>query len=81
MTRILHYPVSEVNEGRMAARYLRELGFSRRNLTWLKADPQGVLLNDEPAHLNARLHSDDILTIKIREGEMSSLTPPFRNNI
>ncbi|MBQ9065473.1 MAG: RluA family pseudouridine synthase [Blautia sp.] len=75
MTRILHYPVSEVNEGRMAARYLRELGFSRRNLTWLKADPQGVLLNDEPAHLNARLHSGDILTIKIREDEMSSLTP------
>ncbi len=75
MNRIIHYSITEQDENRIAAKYLRRTGFSRRNLSWLKTDPEGILLNDEPIHLNARMHAGDILTIKIREDETSSLIP------
>ena len=74
MIRTIQYTIDVPDDNRMAARYLRRIGYSRRNLSWLKEDPFGVLLNGEPIHLNARLHTGDILTIQIREDETSSLS-------
>ncbi len=75
MNRIISYTITEKDENRIAARFLRGLGFSRRNLSWLKTDPEGVALNGQGVHLNARLHAGDHLTVKIREDETSSLVP------
>lgn len=74
MNRTIQYTISVSDDNRIAARFLRGIGYSRRNLSWLKEDPFGVLLNEEPVHLNARLHTGDILKIQIREDETSSLS-------
>ena len=74
MNRTIQYTISASDDNRIAARFLRGIGYSRRNLSWLKEDPFGVLLNEEPVHLNARLHTGDILKIQIREDETSSLS-------
>ena len=74
MNRTIQYTIASADDNRIAARFLRGIGYSRRNLSWLKEDPFGVLLNEEPVHLNARLHTGDILKIQIREDETSSLS-------
>ena len=73
MSRVIHYTIKQEDDGRIAARYLRGIGYSHRNLSWLKEDPCGVCLNRSPIHLNARLHAGDLLTISIREDDRPSL--------
>ena len=75
MERNIQYLISEKDEGRILSRFLRHTGYSRRNLSWLKADPYGVLLNGLPVHLNARLHAGDLAAVHIREDEESSIVP------
>ena len=51
--------------------YLKSRGYSTQNLKILKQLPGGILLNGEPAHMNARLTTGDILTVQIKEDASS----------
>ena len=75
MKRIITYRITPDDDTRIASRYLRSIGYSRRNLSRLKEYPDTILLNGIPIHLNERLHDGDILTIIINEEESSPLVP------
>lgn len=78
MNRTLTYRISESDSNRKIEYFLREKGYSRQLLFNLKQDSGAVLINDQPRYMNERLNNGDLLTIHIRENDISEKIEPVR---
>lgn len=56
--------------------FLKSKGYSTQNLKILKQYSDGILLDEEPSHLNAPLRLGSVLTIRIRETSSSEKILP-----
>ena len=75
MDRILNYTIEESFAGRTIHDYLLHLGFSSKNIIFLKKIPASILLNGTWAFVNVRLKAGDLLSIHISEPESSDIEP------
>ena len=71
MQRIIEYRPEKNENGLRVEQYLRRIGYSRQNLTQLKKMPESILINGVWSYMHTPLHSDDTLTVHIRETESS----------
>ena len=79
MIRIIHYNLPENNSTTSPSTikgFLRSRGYSVQNLKILKQLPDGILLNNVPAHVNARLTPGAVLTVQIKEELCSENVAP-----
>lgn len=76
MERILTYPVPPLEEGLCVAQFLKKRRYSSANITDLKKMEGSILINGSPAFMVARLHTGDVLTVRIRELVSSPKIPP-----
>lgn len=76
MERTLTYDIPECFAGHKISEFLRNKGYSGQNLTVLKRMPDSILINHEWVHLNRLLQPGDVLTVQIRETEVSQKIPP-----
>lgn len=71
MERILHYTITNREEGKEILSFLREKGFSKNILSSMKTISDAILLNGEKAFGRTRLKEGDFLRIHIPETETS----------
>lgn len=71
MERILHYTITNREEGKEILSFLREKGFSKNILSSMKTISDAILLNGEKAFGRTRLKEGDFLRIRIPETETS----------
>ena len=79
MIRIIHYNLPDNNSITSPSTikgFLRSKGYSVQNLKILKQLPDGILLNNVPAHVNARLTPGAVLTVQIKEELCSENVAP-----
>lgn len=76
MNRTLTYTISKPDSNRKIEHFLRQKGYSRQLLLNLKQDSGAVLINDQPRYMNERLKDGDLLTIHIRENNISEKIEP-----
>jgi len=76
MNRTLTYTITETENGFPINKYLKSLGYSSRSLIELKKMPESVLVNGKWEYMNYRLHTGDLLTIRIQEESSSEKIPP-----
>lgn len=76
MERILQYKIKELDNERPIDLYLKSMGYSSQNLIALKKIPEGILLNGVETNVNQKVHTDDLLTIQIRESHSSPHIAP-----
>ena len=81
MIRIIHYKIPSAisaTSPNTIKGFLRSKGYSVQNLKILKQLPDGILLNDAPAHVNARLTPGAVLTVQIKEDFSSEMIVPAK---
>ena len=81
MNRVISYNPTEIlplDSSLTIKGYLKSRGYSTQNLKILKSHPDGILLNGTPAHMNARLAPNDILTVQIKEEASSENIIPVK---
>lgn len=81
MIRIIHYKIPSAisaTSPNTIKGFLRSKGYSVQNLKILKQLPDGILLNDAPAHVNARLTPGAVLTVQIKEDFSSEMVVPAK---
>ena len=71
MERILHYTITNQEEGKEILSFLREKGFSKNILSSMKTISDAILLNGEKAFGRTRVKEGDFLRICIPETEAS----------
>ena len=71
MERILHYTITNREEGKEILSFLREKGFSKNILSSMKTISDAILLNREKAFGRTKLKEGDFLRIRIPETETS----------
>ena len=71
MERILHYTITNQEEGKEILSFLREKGFSKNILSSMKTISDAILLNGEKAFGRTRVKEGDFLRIRIPETETS----------
>lgn len=76
MERILKYSISPAYENKPIAFYLKDMGFSSKNLIALKKMKESILLNGIRTYVNTLLHSGDVLTIRLQENTGSEKILP-----
>lgn len=74
MERTIEYAITQQSS---VKGFLKGREYSVQNLKELKQDPEGILLNGVPVHLNASLQSGDRLTVQIRETASSENILPI----
>lgn len=78
MKRILRYSIQEAEQGKNILLYLKEKGYSKKVITNLKKQSEGIRLNGASTFVNAVLCKDDELVIQIVEKEESqTIIPEF----
>ena len=65
-----------MEEGLCVAQFLKKRRYSSANITDLKKMEGSILINGSPAFMVARLHTGDVLTVRIRELVSSPKIPP-----
>lgn len=78
MERTLTYYISEQDLPSHINGFLKEKGFSSRNLIALKQNPENVRVNGIPSFMNHTLQSGDELTVRIIEEISSEKIPPVK---
>ena len=71
MERIFHYTISEKENNMPIDSFLRSMGYSRQNITALKAMPESILVNGRWEYVIYKLKTGEHLTIHIQETESS----------
>lgn len=74
--RMVNYQIEHAAEDTTVERYLRRRGLSRHLLTALKASADGLTVNGAHARTIDRLHKGDLLTLRVRETEISETIAP-----
>jgi len=67
MERIFQYTITQSDNEKPIDLHLRSMGYSSQNLIALKKMPESILLNGVWVYMNQKLHTDDILTVHIKE--------------
>lgn len=78
MERIFTYEIPEKFIGHKISEFLHSKGYSNQNLTVLKRMQESILVNGEWVHLNRPLQKGDILTVHVKETEVSQKIPPVK---
>lgn len=78
MERILHYTITNQEEGKEILSFLREKGFSKNILSSMKTISDAILLNGEKAFGRTRVKEGDFLRICIPETETSPHIVPSK---
>lgn len=75
--RVLSYPVGEEHRGMQVQQFLMRChGYSRRMVTRLKREPDGILRNGSPLRMVDLLEEGDLLTVSLRETpEQPTISP------
>ena len=76
MKRTIIYHINAEEDGLTIGQFLKRKKYSGQNLTQLKKQEQGILLNSKPAYVIHKLAEGDTLTINILEEEISEKIPP-----
>lgn len=76
MTRIFTYSIPEAFEGATLLSFLKSMHYSAPVITHLKRTEQGILLNGVWGRVRDLLHTDDILTITLKETDTSEKIVP-----
>ena len=76
MNREITYYIEDIHAGQSVRDFLQEKGYSRQNLIMLKKYEDGILVGGQPRYMNYRLHSQDLLTVRIHDEECSEKIPP-----
>ena len=75
--RVLSYPVGEEHHGLQVQQFLMRChGYSRRMVTRLKREPDGILRNGKPLRMIDLLEQGDTLTVSLREAQEGSTALP-----
>ena len=75
--RVLSYPVGEEHHGLQVQQFLMRChGYSRRMVTRLKREPDGILRNGKPLRMVDLLEQGDTLTVSLREAQEGSTALP-----
>lgn len=72
MQRVLSYEITEKNKEECIGTFLKNIGYSRRILIWLKKNPEQICLNGHPSWLNTPLNIGDTLTLYLPDEDTSS---------
>ncbi|MDD3204483.1 MAG: RluA family pseudouridine synthase [Lachnospiraceae bacterium] len=72
MERIVTYTITEMNNHKPIDLFLKSMGYSSQNIIALKKMPESILVNGTWEHVNFKLHTNDVLTIHVKE-TLSSL--------
>ena len=78
MTRVISYPILDqmIQNPLTVKGFLRSKGYSVQNLKLLKQASDGLLLDGQPVHANARLTPGSVLTVRITESASSEKIVP-----
>ena len=76
MNRTIEYRIDEQSAGLRIEQFLRQKGYSYKNLTAIKRMPKSVLVNGEHFYMRQTLKVGDLLAIMISETECSEKVPP-----
>jgi len=76
MERILKYSISPAYENKPIAFYLKDMGFSSKNLIALKKMNESILVNGVWVYVNTLLHAGDTLTVHLQETAVSEKILP-----
>ena len=76
MDRTISYHMPKEYEGHKISEYLHNRGYSNPNLAALRHSDGAILLNGREVFMNTRLKEGDLLTVNIRETEVSGKIPP-----
>lgn len=76
MDRTLIYTIEENDASIKIEHYLRQKGYSRQLLSYLKQNLGNVLVNEHSRYMNERLKSGDLLTVHIHDDKISSKIEP-----
>ena len=77
MKRTIIYHINAEEDGLTIGQFLKRKKYSGQNLTQLKKQEQGILLNSKPAYVIHKLAEGDTLTINILAVSYTHL--PFLN--
>ncbi len=77
MNREITYTIEDSRAGQPIRTFLQERGYSHKNLVELKKYEDGIMVNGETRYMNYLLHSEDLLTVRIREEESSEKIIPI----
>ncbi len=78
MNRTLEYHIHPLENPLSIKGFLKGKGYSSQNIIQLRKNPDSVLLNGRPAHMNQPLRDKDVLTICIREEVSSEKVLPVK---
>lgn len=78
MKRILTYPIAAATGQQKVSSFLKSQGYSSRNLTELKKNPESIQVNGSPVYMNCTLNTGDLLTVHITEDASSAKISPVR---
>ena len=81
LDRILHYTISDTEEGMQLLDFLRKNGFSRNILSSMKAEKTAILLNGQRGFGRSILHTGDTLRIHIPETDSSDNILPVKMDL
>lgn len=76
MNRTLTYIITTAEAGLPISKYLKQQGYTSRNLIALKQMPESILVNGHWVHINHSLQENDTLTVRIQEEHSSEKIPP-----
>lgn len=76
MHRTLEYGITDACENDTIKSFLKSKGYSSQNLIELKKNPNGILVNGLPSHVNYKLRPGELLTINIIEESFSEKIKP-----
>ena len=71
MNRTIEYIIDQKDAGLRIEQFLRQRGYSYKNLTAIKRMPKSVIVNGEHFYMRQELHEGDLLSIVISETECS----------
>lgn len=77
MTRTFTFQIEKLPNPITVYDYLRQKGFSRQSIIYLKKIPESILLNQKWCYVNEKLFENDILTIHLTESESSKNIIPY----
>lgn len=76
MERTIQYQIKDTDPVQKISGFLRQRGYSQKNLTDLRKEETAIALNGQYVHMNTTIASGDVLTVHISETETSGQILP-----
>ena len=78
MERMIEYQIGKSADGLRIEQFLKEKGYSAKNLAAIKRMPESILVNGIPCYMRNCLQDGDLLLVHIKETMCSQKIPPVR---